>query len=287
MKKMFLVLALLMFASQAIAGTVTLTLVRDVTNPHLGVLSYSASGNVSGLGLNITVDTADANIVDINSYFVGECGGPGNRGFGIFPASFSREIDAADPNWDDPDYTPVAAATDAGAAGTGLGTGTIIIEMGALYEDGNAPPTSGTLCKILVDGDCNVTVTGDATRGNVVMEDGSQASLTPATSVFLGEPVDDGPECWSWLTHCHGNATDLSGGVGYVNLDDFYAFSDSFVKTYDDDWNDGAGPYNPCADFDNSGKVNLDDFYILSDNFVSTPDSDCTPASWPPPSGPY
>jgi len=268
MKKMFLVLALLMFASQAIAGTVTLTLVRDVTNPHLGVLSYSASGNVSGLGLNITVDTADANIVDINSYFVGECGGPGNRGFGIFPASFSREIDAADPNWDDPDYTPVAAATDAGAAGTGLGTGTIIIEMGALYEDGNAPPTSGTLCKILVDGDCNVTVTSDATRGHVVMEDATQASLntTAATSVFLGTSCEY-PACWDYTAQCKGD----TNNTFQVDVDDFIIFKDSWNKTKDVD-----GAYDPCADFNKDGVCNVDDFIIFKDNWNKAVTGTCT-----------
>jgi len=291
MKKIFVVLALLMFAVPALAGNVTLTIVQDDVNypadSRIGELYYSANANMSAFGLNITVSTADANIIDINNYFVGECGvGDPNRGFGIFPASFNRHINPNSPNWSDPNYTPVADACDPGAAGTGLGTGTIIIEMGALYEDGNNPPLSGLLCRFRVDADCNVSVTGDATRGNAVHEDASEAALNvaAATNVRIeeeGEP--EGPACWYWGTHCKGNATDISGGVGYINLDDFYALRDSFMKTYKNHWNDGAGPYNPCADFDNTGKVNLDDFYILRDNFVSFPDANCTPAAWPPP----
>jgi hypothetical protein len=90
------------------------------------------------------------------------------------------------------------------------------------------------------------------------------------------------PICWDWASHCKGNATDISGGTGFINLDDFYIFRDAFMTTYKNHWNAGAGPYTPCADFDNTGKVNLDDFYLFRDNFMTT-GSGCTPAAWPPP----
>jgi len=275
MKKMFLVLALLMFASQAVAGTVTLTLIQDDVNypaeSRIGALYYTADADVSGFGLNITVDTADANIVDINNYFVGECDGS-NKGFGIFPASFSREIDAGNPNWDDPNYSPVAANTDAGASGTGLGTGTIIIEMGALYEDGNKPATTGLnlLCRFQVDGDCNVTVTGDATRGNVVLADGNAATLntTAATSVYLGAASGPNTVPVSWETYpaqCKGDAD----GNGTVELADFFILKDSYNESK------GDSAYDPRADFDRNGTVELADFFLLKDNYNTSPSGTC------------
>ena len=105
----------------------------------------------------------------------------------------------------------------------------------------------------------------------------------PVTSTVTGQDFIVFPICWDHGGHCKGNATDISGGAGYVNLDDFIVLRDSYAKTYKNDWNAGAGPYNPCADFDKSGKVNLDDFILLRDNY-STTVSGCTQESWPPPS---
>ncbi len=92
--------------------------------------------------------------------------------------------------------------------------------------------------------------------------------------------------CWSWVSHCKGNATDATGGVGFVNLSDFIVWRDCFLNypatTYKNHWNGGAGTYTPCADFDDSGRVNLADFILWRDNFM-TFGAGCTPASWPPP----
>ena len=282
MKKMFLVLALLIFATQAVAGTVNLILIQDMNDQdaRIAELYYSADANVSGFGLNITVATADANIIDINNYFVGECDGS-NKGFGIFPESFSTYIDAGNPDWQDSNYTPVAPNTAPGASGTGLGMGTIVVEMGALYEDGNQPATSGLLCKIQVDGDCNVTVTGDATRGNVVLEDANEASLvtTAATDIRIEE--SSGwvyPDCWGYSgtdykTQCHGDYEN-SNTLHNVSTTDFGPYRDGFDSAFTDGDN-SRYIANVCADGNRDGFINTTDFGPYRDNFDSYPAMDC------------
>jgi len=279
MKKLTLILAVLLMAAPAMAA-VSIT-VTDLGG-GVAAIEYTSDVNVVAFGLDITVTAGT--ITGIDDFFVGD-----GNGFGIFPGAFAVSIDPEDPNWDEPNYTPLAPVGAAGALG-GLGTDGITIEMGTLYESGGAPASSGRLCTLQVSESCNMCVAVNATRcgqtlgdddAGVVLEDGT--AVVPTLGCTAIDVTPPGPPCWDWLTHCNGNATDASGGVGYVNLDDFIAFRDSYLKTYKNDWNDGAGPYSPCADFDNSGKVNLDDFIIFRDNYATTAASDCTPAAWPPP----
>jgi hypothetical protein len=92
-----------------------------------------------------------------------------------------------------------------------------------------------------------------------------------------------GPSCWDTSAgQCHGDT------VGYdliIDLGDFQAFKAAFGYDYWDDWNGGAGPYNPCADYDRDGYINLGDFQIFKAAFgVGSVPGDCTPGGvWPPP----
>ena len=170
MRKILLVMSVLLFAAPAFAGTVTFT-VTDI-NDGWATIGYSADANVSGFGLKIytTVD-ANAVITDINNYKVGESV-TGNKGYGIFPGT----IDINDVTGVvDSNGTPVAPNDDPGASGTGLNTNTIIVEMGALYVEGNEPDLSGNLIDVKVDRDCNVCVEGEPVRGNVVLTDANAA----------------------------------------------------------------------------------------------------------------
>jgi hypothetical protein len=98
----------------------------------------------------------------------------------IFPGT----IDINEANGHVNDWgTPIAPSTAPGAAGTGLNTNTIIVEMGALYRGTpNQPPQSGTLLSVTVDSDCTVCVTGEPIRGKVVLTDATQA-------VWASDPV--------------------------------------------------------------------------------------------------
>lgn len=93
------------------------------------------------------------------------------------------------------------------------------------------------------------------------------------------------PPCWNYLTQCYGDAD----GDRDVDLTDFYVFRDSFGIDYWNDWNNGAGPYNPCADYDRDGDGDLADFIIFRDHFGDInlpPDCNCgcapCPDCWPP-----
>jgi len=194
MKKFILPLAVLLLATPAWAD-VTITAVDE--GGGVVAINYAVSGEpnkVRAVALDIKVDagTIDA----ISDYMKGE--GPG---FGIFPASF-RDYITVDPatgevtTWDVNDYTPLADVNDPGALG-GLGTAGITIEMGALYyptgdSSPNAPPDSGTLCKVTVTENCNLTVEENATRGGVVLTDPS----VPPTVVLVGTPVVPGGVCF-------------------------------------------------------------------------------------------
>jgi len=109
------------------------------------------------------------------------------KGYGIFPGTIDiNTVSGAVDAWG----TPVALSTAPGAAGTGLDTNTIVVEMGALYVDANKPPLSGTLLSVKVNGDCNVCVTGEPVRGNVVQTDANQATLSadPVCKLITSEP---------------------------------------------------------------------------------------------------
>ena len=178
MRKTILVMAVLLFAAPAFAGTVELT----VTDKGGGwaTIGYIADANVSGFGLKISADSG-AVITDIDDYNVGESV-TGNIGYGIFPGTIDINEDTG---FVDSNGTPIAPPEDpcSHAGPTGLNTDTLIVEMGALYVEGNEPPLSGTLISVEVDGDCTVCVEGESVRGNVVLTDANFAILDPAPPI--------------------------------------------------------------------------------------------------------
>jgi hypothetical protein len=237
MKKYALILAVALLASPTFAAVQIIAVDADGAGAGLVAdISYNntAGEKVAAFALNISVDAGS--ITDISNFHVG-VSVAGDAGYGIFPANFDRFItvngqgDVTD--WGVAGYTPAADPNDKGAAGTGLGTSAIIVEMGALYKgDGNAPGTSGTLCSVTCSEACNLTVTLDQIRGNVVLEGATEATadLTGATNIPIGGgtpecfPATDPkyadwvalgkPDCWCLTTQCHGDADGLKeGGV--------------------------------------------------------------------------
>jgi hypothetical protein len=195
----------------------------------------------------------------------------------------------------------VADAGDPGALG-GLGTNGITIEMGSLY-DTKAPALSGRLCVITTSEPCKVTVTTNATRGNVVLEDASEAvvDLVGATEIqiagvggYTGPQAEQWnsvgqPDCWlSSLNprQCHGDADGASQGknkfwVSTVDLDVLIA---SWNKTFAElDGQTVGGIPLICGDFDHvsQGKqgfrVSTNDLDILIANWqaADAPAPDC------------
>lgn len=167
-KRITLIAALLMVASPAFAA-VTINIVDEGSG--VAAITYNnGTDAVRAYALDITVD-GGAIITGVSNFFTGE-----GAGYGIFPGTFRDFINPATPNWSDPNYTPVAPAGDPGALG-GIGTAGVTIELGSLYVD-TAPGASGTLCKLTVDDSTCMTVAVNTTRGGVVLEDASAASVT-------------------------------------------------------------------------------------------------------------
>jgi len=164
----------------------------------------SLGGNKIAIGYNATtelpklvrafaldVTATGGTIVGVAGYKVGD----DNNGYGIFPANFSRYI-TVNPttglvdSWDAPAYTPVAPPDTPGALG-GLGTNGITIEMGSLYDTG-APSITGVLCTVTVsEGTCKLCVTGNAIRGNIVMEDASE--MIPVEACIESQCIEEFP----------------------------------------------------------------------------------------------
>lgn len=256
MKKSLLILVMLIFASQAMAATVDVSLHEVGVGNRTVDVNYVASANVSGFGLVISVDAGT--IVSVTAAHEGESTSSG-KGFGIFPESFSTYLDAASPDWGDANYTPVAPNSAPGATDTGIGYDTVILEMGALYEDGNAPDLSGVLCTIVVSADCNVTVTADATRGNVVMEDTTQAVFTGDEIPIPTPVICDYPACWDFATQCHGDIDDDQ----LVGQSDLVSFAGGWGAVYP------AQKYkdNACSDADHDGLIGQSDLIEFAGNW--------------------
>jgi hypothetical protein len=226
MKKLVVIFAVLALAAPLYAQNVTITLTDEGSNVFR--VDYNNSGavdDVSGYGFSIAL--SEGTISAISDYKTGESGndyggGTALKGYGIFPGSVDIDTTGDDPvvnSWG----TPVDMTN---APGTGIGTDTIYVAMGALYETGNQPDATGTLFKFTIDctgatSEVTITVTGDSERagdaGGIVLVDGSNTGITvtgdltacddnrcpyngtetqKALWVTLGEPANWCGDCW-------------------------------------------------------------------------------------------
>ncbi len=288
MKKLIVMLVALLVTAPAMA-TVTITIVDNPDNCTADIC-YTVTGepnNVRAFALNISVDAGV--IEDVNNFHVG-VSTQSSPGYGIFPASFRNYIevdgDGNVTNWDDENYSPLADPNDPGTEG-GLGTDRVTVELGSLYEgDANAPLPAGTLCTVKVSESCNMSVTLNSIRGNVVLEDASEptVSLTGATDMPVAcgggpcFPTDHpdydawvalgSPECWCFPKQCHGDADGQQEKIGVL----WYSVAYNDLDVLIGGWKQrtGAQP-GICADFNHAEekigilwyKVGYDDLNIL------------------------
>lgn len=295
MRKLFFVLVVAVLTSPVWA-TVSIT----ATDLGEGVVAIDYSSDETELVRAFALDiTVDAGTIDAISDFEK---GDDNNGYGIFPGNFSLHI-TVDPttgevsDWGVAGYSPVADGNDPGAL-SGLGTNGITIEMGSLY-DTKAPPKQGRLCTVTVSEPCLLTVTTNATRGNVVLEDASEAvvDLSGATNVptsiggtesYSGLHKDEwlvvgSPECWIFSINprqCHGDADGASQGNNkyWVSTNDL----DILIAAWNKPLESLTGN-QICADFDhlsqgkNEYRVSTNDLDILIANWQlpDVPAPDC------------
>jgi hypothetical protein len=166
MRKIVLFVAVLLFmtvpAMAAKPANVTISCADDDIN--MVIVSYATDGNlIRAFGLDINVVGANITKLDVV-----------DANYRIYPGQISivgGEVS---------DYGTPYALSD-------LGDANVTIEMGSLYTEdpcyspahggdpnmgyGKKPTQSGTLLKFYVGGACNYTITENAIRGGIVMED--------------------------------------------------------------------------------------------------------------------
>ncbi len=250
MKKLALLVAVLLIATPAMADVV-FTIVDE--GGLVARIDYVADANVSAFGLIVTIDagTIDA----ISDYHVGESV-TGSKGYGIFPGTIDiNSVTGLPDNYG----TPVAPDTDPCAAGTGLSTTTVILEMGALYEDGNQPALSGTLCKLTVSEGCLMSLVAEPTRGGVVYADASSATpdVIAATDVEIA-----GAGCPTCLGDLNGDNAVRTNDLGMLINDLTNEGAPYIILPASSNWRD-------CSDLNGDGAIRTNDLGMLINNLTN------------------
>jgi hypothetical protein len=268
MRKIVLPLVVALFATPVWATNVTISC--EDTGGGVVAVNYEVTGNPAARAFALDITVSAGVIESISDFKIGESTAAA-PGFGIFPASFAQYVtvdpDTGEADWSSADYSPLADPCDPGALG-GVGTGGITVEAGALYyptddSSPNAPPASGTLCKITVSENCTVTLAENVTRGGVVLTD---PSVTPNVTlgtcdVIIGvgcalesesHPDHEAwvalgkPDCWCTAYQCDG---DVDGATETLFKYRIYGNDLSAVVN---NWKKKGGEpdFDPCADID-------------------------------------
>jgi hypothetical protein len=291
MKKTIFVLSLLLLAGSVMAtGTVTITIVPEGSDLLTGAINYTADANVRAFGLNLVL--TGSTMVDVNNYKTDGESVTGSKGYGIY-LDQETGIDINDKGIVQIYGSPVASPNSPGASGSGIDTNKVVLGMGALYQDGNEPPLSGTLCKFRVAGSCTACITAETTyRGGVVMEDGNApTTLNLPCGVSMGvECYDSGasdyatwvavgkPDCWCYTRQCHADADNANEGFPKK----FYVYTTD-LQIMLAAWKQSTLTGNMiCADFDHHDegfpkkyRVYTSDLQILLANWKTDPDPNC------------
>jgi len=267
-QRILLIVALLLIATPAFAAVTINVTQGSGADANKLTVAYTTGGEaVRAFALDFTFTNGAnpkltfSNIADFNR---GESNKPGG-GYGIFPGQFRNQIDPANPNWYAQYYYPIAPSNDVDSNGQGMGESKMIVELGTLYKDSNAPGTSGTLFTVRMEPNSGETcsdlaVTVNAIRGGVVLENGSSVSPTinaparpciascPAAPATITYPAADGNNgryqvSWAAATDAEGYklARSADGGGSWTQI---YAGASTTVC---DDVNTGSYTYRVCS----------------------------------------
>ncbi len=260
MRKVSLILAVLLFAAPAWAANVTVT-ATQVGDTNEVTITYVTDGNLPR-AFALAVEVNDGVTIDIlTPNHEGEST-VALKGYGIFPGTIDIN-DSGDVN----DYgTPVAPNTPPDNPGQ-LGSSSIVIEMGSLYDvndSNNAPSQSGTLCSFNVSGECYVNLAEEDTyRGGIVMEDPDETpsvALNGCWVILQNDCLIGGnagtkeksdwddwgkPDCWCYQYQCRGDINGQKTTLWRVQSKDLTIFRAAFFQK---DPELAAIPNGICAD---------------------------------------
>ena len=253
MKKLMLILAVLVIAAPAMA--VTLSLDNGGNTDGWVSINYDKGAGVMprAFALEVSVDlgTIDAYADSVSDAAVE----PFNVYMGNISIDNGNIVDRG---------SPVAPATAPDTPGQ-LGTASIVIEMGSLYVPGTSDPcepaTSGTLIKLhCTDCDAVMTVTSNALRGKVVLEDttvedkGTSGDVCAPDCAGVGAASQaewdavGNPQSWCAPRQCHGDATGTEDGDPKLG---YFWVQEGDLGILINGWKqDGTaiGDYSPAAD---------------------------------------
>jgi hypothetical protein len=217
-------------------------------------------GLMRGIALKLT--TSNTALFDaISDYATGSTPADSTQipaGYSVFMGSIQF---AADPNFVSSFGDPVAPSGDPGAGDDLPDAAEIVVELGSLYaEGGTAPGTSGTLFKLTLDGNGESStvlgIEGESTRGECVMEDGTQANIV-LSAVTDAYKVSFGPtECYV-VGNQRGGAGCNAGTITQANYDAWVTAGKPVS------W---CCPWQPCGDTNGDGYVNPSDFISIVAN---------------------
>ena len=160
----------------------------------LATINYQCTAGevVRSFALDVTVDSGQ--ILGITNYFRG-LSTAAARGYGVFPASFRDNVtvlSGTNADWTPPAYSPLAVPADnPGGTLPGLGSTGVTLEFGAIWDPtiaAAAPPSTGTLCALILSQTARVTVGPNAARGGIVPSP-PDLSITPVFSGALVGPA--------------------------------------------------------------------------------------------------
>lgn len=296
MKKLTFVaiVALLVLPAYADVNVTASAIDTDVTVQFNN--TYTGDGNnVRAFALEISLNNG-AVITDVNAP---------DSGYWVYPGSI-----VIDANGDITDEG--SAVCDGSYPGTPAAADVITVEMGSLYEKGveSAPDQSGTILTFTVDcngaADCNVTISENAIRGGVVMEDPEMVpvvNLTGCPVVCAEPPCYTGadfaewqavgePNSWCNNRQCRGDADANDEPYGpphlglrtWVGNNDIAVLIAGYKVTYNGD--PETQPWI-SADFDHAdepygpphlglrARVGNNDIAVLVNNYKTNVPADC------------
>ena len=224
MKKLcFMLTALLLAVPAAYAADVTLSCAQ-VGDTNEVTVSYTASADANkprAFGLDIELNNGETitslTLLDPNYW--------------VYPGTIDINASGVIVY----DGNGIGQQDDAAYPDTlyGLDSNGITIEIGSLhsppeYDSPNAPDLSSAILKFTVSGDCDVAISGNAARGNVVLYDATAADvdygsgctvsiaatscrdlLTTTEQALFDRYSANGkdPNAWCWQYQCYGDAS--------------------------------------------------------------------------------